>query len=411
MPVDPPAPPAFGSRLSPMCSSTASIGTSSASAAIWVSAVHAPVPMSAASISTGSGRAVDRRCGTARLAPPGRIGRRGDTGADQPAALGAHPRTGVAPGPAEPLGARRAGTRRGGGWTTAAALGVDARARCGCAARRVHAEATASSSIADSRANMPGASPGARIHDRRRDVEAGQPVRRPPVRRGVQPRVGDRGLLGELLDHRGLLDDLVAIAVIRPSASAPRRMRWIVGVRWPTRENICWRVSANMTGRPHHRAAIAASISLRCGKAFDPNAAADVGRDHPHLLGSSPKPGTGRRRWCAAPWFESHSVSESPSQRAIEVCISIGLLCSVGVVVGGVDAHRGARQRGRRRRRSPSRSAKPALTWSGAYRSAGRPRSDDVVGSLARTRDRARGRRPARSPSVSATTAPTTWPW
>ena len=51
-PIDPPAPPARGSRLSPMCSSTASIPTPSASAAIWDSAVQAPVPMSEPSIST-----------------------------------------------------------------------------------------------------------------------------------------------------------------------------------------------------------------------------------------------------------------------------------------------------------------------------------------------------------------------
>ncbi len=55
MPVDPPAPEALGSRLSPMRRSISDIGTRRASAAIWVSAVHAPVPMSEASMLTTYG--------------------------------------------------------------------------------------------------------------------------------------------------------------------------------------------------------------------------------------------------------------------------------------------------------------------------------------------------------------------
>jgi hypothetical protein len=52
MPLEPPAIDAGGNAVSPMCSSTASTGAPSASAAIWVSAVQVPVPMSAAPIRT-----------------------------------------------------------------------------------------------------------------------------------------------------------------------------------------------------------------------------------------------------------------------------------------------------------------------------------------------------------------------
>ena len=63
-----------------------------------------------------------------------------------------------------------------------------------------------------------------------------------------------------------------AIAVRRPSASAPSRILCTVGVRYPTPENICWRVSANFTGRPSTIcAASAARMVLACGRPLDPN--------------------------------------------------------------------------------------------------------------------------------------------
>ncbi len=52
VPIDPPASIANGSALSPMSTRTRSSGTSSASAATWVSTVRAPVPMSAAPMPT-----------------------------------------------------------------------------------------------------------------------------------------------------------------------------------------------------------------------------------------------------------------------------------------------------------------------------------------------------------------------
>ena len=80
--------------------------------------------------------------------------------------------------------------------------------------------ASASSSKATSGPNIPGHSPG-RPHPRRHGyVEGGEPVGRPPVRRGVHRPGRDAGLLGELLDLRGLLDDVDADA-----AQAPVRVR------------------------------------------------------------------------------------------------------------------------------------------------------------------------------------------
>ena len=46
------------------------------------------------------------------------------------------------------------------------------------------------------------------------------------------------------------------------------------------------------------------------------------------------------------PWLASQSVSESPSQRAMEVCISIGLLCWVGVSYVASMRDGGAGERG-----------------------------------------------------------------
>ena len=50
VPIDPPATIAWPKELSPISTCTRSGGTSSSSAAIWVSTVRAPVPMSAAAM-------------------------------------------------------------------------------------------------------------------------------------------------------------------------------------------------------------------------------------------------------------------------------------------------------------------------------------------------------------------------
>ena len=92
-------------------------------------------------------------------------------------------------------------------------------------------QAIASSSIADSSANMPGHSPGARIHD---GVGTSSATSRCRVRRSGAAyimRVGVHGLLGELAHGRGLLEGVVGDRGQPAVAVAPRRTRWIVGVR------------------------------------------------------------------------------------------------------------------------------------------------------------------------------------
>ena len=63
--------------------------------------------------------------------------------------------------------------------------------------------------------------------------------------------------------------------------------------------NICWRVTASLTGRCTWRAASAATIALRPGRALGAEAAADVGGDHADALGCEPEhlgDGVARRR-------------------------------------------------------------------------------------------------------------------
>jgi hypothetical protein len=91
--------------------------------------------------------------------------------------------------------------------------------------------AIASSSIADSSANIPGHSPGARIHD-----GVGTFSR---ARRCVVSRFGAaymRRVAAAVCSQNSRSVELCwsvswAIDVRRPSAAAPRRTRWIVGVR------------------------------------------------------------------------------------------------------------------------------------------------------------------------------------
>ena len=118
---------------------------------------------------------------------------------------------------------RGAGSRRGGGARTSCpdsgSISGSLRTRRSIGSTPV---ATASSSIATSRANMPGISPGARIHEGTATSSGGEPVARVAVGRGIHVPGRDGGLLGELLDDRGLLDDVV---VDRRGASRRRRRR------------------------------------------------------------------------------------------------------------------------------------------------------------------------------------------
>ena len=91
--------------------------------------------------------------------------------------------------------------------------------------------ATASSSIADSSANMPGHSPGARIHD---GVGTSSATSRWRVRRSGAAyimRVASQVCSANSRTVEVCSKASWAIAVSRPSLVAPRRTRWIVGVR------------------------------------------------------------------------------------------------------------------------------------------------------------------------------------
>ena len=86
---------------------------------------------------------------------------------------------------------------------------------------------------------MPGVSPGARM------IVGGGTCSRASrcVVRRFSPAYSTRVAVA-VCSANSLIIEVVSttswlIAVIRPSASAPSRIRWIVGVRCPTRENIC----------------------------------------------------------------------------------------------------------------------------------------------------------------------------
>ena len=80
-----------------------------------------------------------------------------------------------------------------------------------------------------------------------------------------------------------------AIATSVPSRSAPRRSRWIVGVRYPVTANICWRVTATFAGRPTTCAAIAARITFGRGVPFEPKPPPTCGEITRTCRCSSPK--------------------------------------------------------------------------------------------------------------------------
>ena len=60
------------------------------------------------------------------------------------------------------------------------------------------------------------------------------------------------------------------IAERRPSRSAPRRIRWIVSVRWVATWNSCCRVSATFTGRWITFEARIASVASGWTCSFEP---------------------------------------------------------------------------------------------------------------------------------------------
>ena len=110
----------------------------------------------------------------------------------------------------------------------------------------------------------------------------------------------------------------------------------MVGVRYPARKNICWRVRASFTGRPGSaRAAIAARMTLACGVPFDPKPPPTNGQITRTCSSSSPNTlATADRAGCT-PWVESHRVSGTSapgSHSAVVACGSSGLLWYIAVV-------------------------------------------------------------------------------
>ena len=183
VPIDPPASIANGSALSPMSTRTRSSGTSSASAAICVSTVRAPVPMSAAPMPTTNvpsafarANADDgaRRAGYVDDATPVPTSQR---------AVAPRARGRVAAVPAEALRALAQALRRrprelNGSPLSGSVVGLVAHAQLD----RVEAGRVRELVHRATRARTcPGVSPGARIHDGVGTSSATRRWRRPPV--------------------------------------------------------------------------------------------------------------------------------------------------------------------------------------------------------------------------------------
>jgi hypothetical protein len=145
--------------------------------------------------------------------------------------------------------------------------------------------AVASSSIADSSANIPGHSPGARIHDGVGTSSATEPVAGQAVGRRVHHARGRAGLLGELAHGRGLLERLVGdrgeLAVARGAeADALDRRRAVADAG----EHLLAAERA-LDGALDHASRDRGEHRLRPRRALGAEAAADVLGDHAHALG------------------------------------------------------------------------------------------------------------------------------
>ena len=289
MPIEPPAPGARGSAESPISRRTRSNGTPSASAAICVSAVHVP---------GADVRRVDRHGVVAvpvdarerlRRPPPRGIGRRGDARADEPAPL--RRGRGARSLPSQPK--RRAPSRR---------HAIRPRLLNGCfvsgsIAGSLRMRNSMGSSAARERHLVhrrlqrvhPRALAGRAKDRRRRHVEPREAVRRAAVRRRVHHARRDGGLLGELLDRRRLLDDVVRdrrerAVGSRAEPDALDRRRAVADQREHLlpRELQLHRPPSQL--RRHH-----GDDHVRMGERLGAEAAADVGRDHAHALRLQPE--------------------------------------------------------------------------------------------------------------------------
>ena len=165
--------------------------------------------------------------------------------------------------------------------------------------------ATASSSIADSSAYMPGVSPGARIHDGAGTFSLAS---RWVVRIAGVPYM--TRVLEAVCSANSVRMAVCSItscvtAVSRPSAVAPSSRCWMVGVRWPVSANICCLVSATLTGRSTARAAMAARMA--CGRVvpLDPKPPPTCGETTRTRSVSSPSTAAIVSRSADGPWVES----------------------------------------------------------------------------------------------------------
>ena len=140
---------------------TRSSGTSSASAAICVSAVHVPVPMSDGVDQHGvAAVAVDARRAPATGRRRVGIRRGGDAGSDEPAAVAARARaSGSRAVPAEAPRALAQARDQAAAAERVPGLGIERRARCGCGTRPDRARTRSPSRPSPTRART---SPGTR---------------------------------------------------------------------------------------------------------------------------------------------------------------------------------------------------------------------------------------------------------
>ncbi len=184
--------------------------------------------------------------------------------------------------------------------------------------------ASASSSMADSRANIPGHSPGARIQD---GVGTSSRTTRWVVRRcgaAYMCLVATADCSVNSLRVEVWSKTSWHTAASRPSGLAPSRTRWIAGARWPVTANICARVTAHLTGRPVTRAAMAARMTFGRGIPFAPNPPPTCSAITRTCPGSRPNTAAICPAVRDGPWVASYTVSVPPSHAATVACGSIG---------------------------------------------------------------------------------------
>ncbi len=188
--------------------------------------------------------------------------------------------------------------------------------------------AHASSSMADSRAYIPGHSPGARIQE-------GLGTSRATTRCAVllcgeayMTRAGTAACSTNSLIREVCVATSWDTARSTPSRSAPRRTRCTVGARCPTSAGMWRRGTETWTGRPVWRAAMAARTTWGRGVPLEPKPPPTCSEWT--VMSSGPSPSTWARpsRTVVEPWLESWTVRCPSAQSALDACGSMGWLCS-----------------------------------------------------------------------------------